>query len=436
MNAPVYRRELAKLLIGNGISTFGNSVYLIAMILLLKSLLNSAFVLGLFQFLALIPGTLLSPLVGMVIDSRPRRSVLVVADIARAAVMIGAGAALLGLERTGIDPALFSAATRAVLVGALLLVALLLGIGNAFFVPAAQALIPSIVPREHLRDANGLRAATNQSFNLAGNAAGGALYLLVGPAALFIANGITFLLSGIGELGIREPAPEIAVGGRGASANPVVGRRRFRDGVMMLRADRPLLLLFLSQFGLFAFSPALLLALPFLVIDELGYGEPMLGLVFAASLAGGVVFFLVARDAGSDASGVASATIRAAAAYALTGAAFLALAVVPRIPVVLAAAFVLGGSAAAVYILATTAVQVRVPAAYHGRLFSLLEAGSALVAPVAYVATGAVLELLGAGRRYGLYVAWAAVTVLWAVFLAGAGAREAPATHGDDRRDH
>lgn len=397
-------------------------MYLIAMILLLKTLFNSAFMLGLFQFLALIPGALLSPVVGIVVDSHPRRAILVASDIVRAAVMLLAGAVLLGVDFDNIV-----GSERLPIAFGVLFAAFLLGIGNAFFVPAAQALIPSLVPRERLQSANGLRAASNQSFNLAGNAAGGALYALLGPALLFLVNGATFLLSGIGELWIREPAPPEGDTVPASADNDVFTSTentwsgRLRAGFEALRRDRSLARLFFSQFGLFVFSPTLLLALPFLVIDELGYGEAVLGLVFAASLTGGIAVFLLGRGTESE------QMLRRnwpAMAYGVMGAAFLLLAVLPLLPLVIIAAFLLGGAAAAVYIFVTTAIQIRVSAETHGRMFALLEAGSAVIAPLAYVAGGSVLDLLGPARRHYLFLGWAILTVLWAVYLTMAHRRD------------
>lgn len=412
-----HRSDLLKLIIGNGVSTFGNAVYLIAVILLLKALFDSAFVLGLFQFLALIPAALLSPIVGTVVDSYSRRTILVVADVARAAVMLVAGALLLGIDLSRMEEG-----GRLTMTIGLLVVAFLSGIGNAFFVPAAQALIPSIVPRARLQSANGLRAASNQSFNLAGNAVGGALYALLGPALLLIVNGATFLLSGIGELWIgehgagapRTPGTEDAAGAPAVADGVLPPRVLVREGFAALRGDRVLIRLFLSQFGLFAFSPTLVLALPFLVIDELGCSEATLGAVFAASLAGGVALFLLGRTTTSK------TMLRRewpALAYAMAASAFLVLAVSRSLTTVIFAAFVFGGAAAAVYMFVTTAIQVRAAAHIHGRLFALLEAGNTLIAPLSYVATGSILDLLGADRRWYLFVAWAFLTGLWAAYL-------------------
>jgi MFS family permease len=63
-------------------------------------------------------------------------------------------------------------------------VVLLVGTARAFGVPAAQALVPNLVPREHLAAAIALNASTGQMANVSGPAIGGFLYVF-GPSVVF-----------------------------------------------------------------------------------------------------------------------------------------------------------------------------------------------------------------------------------------------------------
>ena len=157
-------RDLILLITGNAVSAFGNAVYLITVTLLLKELTDSAFMLGLFQFLALAPGFLLSPLTGVVVVRLSRRSIIIGTDLYRGALMLLAAAALA-------VPALRSG-------WFVLTIAFLSGIGHALFVPAVHALLPALVQPAGLQTATALRAAGSQVGNLGGSAAGGALFAL------------------------------------------------------------------------------------------------------------------------------------------------------------------------------------------------------------------------------------------------------------------
>lgn len=390
------RVDVSLLVGGNAVSALGNAVYLIAVTLLLKELTGSPFILGLFQFLALSPGFVLSPVIGAVIDRASRRLIIIASDLARGVVMIAAGVLLT-----------FPGLRTPFLV---LLVALLAGIGHALFVPAVQSLLPSLVHEQRLHRATGLRVAGSQLGNLSGSAAGGALYALVGAPMLFVANGVTFLASAIQEAFIspdRRDAPT------GRARESLIASAR--AGLGELARDLRLGAVVGAQAGLFAVAPVLMIVLPFVVLDELRFGEAALGLYLAVALAGGVLAFLLTGRAGRQRL---LELPLVPFAYALLAAAFAALAVT-RGPIVLGiAAFVSGVAAGAVYLYAVTWIQVRVKARLHGRLFSLLEAANSFVAPLAYLAAGAAVEFLGRERWWLLFLVGAAILAVGAVVLA------------------
>jgi MFS family permease len=388
-------RDLALLVAGNGVSTLGNAVYLIAVTLLLKDLTGSAAVLGLFQFLALAPGFLLSPITGVIIDRTSRRRVVILSDLLRGVLMVGGGMVLLlPAWRTPwvILPLSFAA-----------------GVGHAFFVPAAQALLPDLVSSDRLHAANGVRATVSQLANLTGNALGGLLYALVGAPLLFVLNGVTFLLSAWQERFIRggrevrgaEQRGEPFLHAAGAGLPVVTRRGRLRR-------------LIVSQAGLFLVSPVLMLSLPFVVIDELRMGERWVGFYFAAALAGGIAAFLVLRRC--SASSMLGAPLPATAYLALA-VAFGALAIEVSPLVLFVVALVTGAAAGIVYLFAVTWIQNRTDPGLHGRLFALLEAASSLVAPVSYLVSGLILEGLGPERRPLLFGGVGGVAVLWSLRL-------------------
>ena len=410
----VHRRNLALLVTGNSVSAFGNAIYILAVVLILKELTESTFAIGVFQFVALLPAVLLSPIVGSVIDRSSRRRIVVISDLARGVLMVLAGGALAHepLRSTGL----------------VLTVAFLAGLGQSFFVPAVQAWLPSLVPARSLPRATSLRVASGQVGNLAGNALGGLLYVVLGAPALFVANGVTFVLSGLQERMITggAEAPErkqnVRIGIRSVLAEA-------REGLHLGLSDRVIRLLIVSQAGLFAISPVLTLSLPFIVIDELGYSEAAVGYFLAIGLAGAIfAFFVLRRD--PPESMLARRLVPLA--YLGLGLGFLALAITTA-PVVLAlVALAAGASAAVVYLYATTWIQMRVPGPLHGRLFALLEAANAAVAPVAYLLAGALLAVAGADARWMLFgvigiaaVGWAAWTSSKLQRLACGSSREA-----------
>ncbi|MFW6214817.1 MAG: MFS transporter [Alkalispirochaetaceae bacterium] len=390
------RRNLHLLVLGNAVSTFGSSVYLIVVVLLLKDLTESGVLLGLYQFLALVPAALLMPLTGPLVDRLPRKGLIVAADLLRG------GATLL------LAAAWLSAPLQTPWI--ILLVALLLGVGNAIFVPAAQALIPELVDDQALEGANALRATTNQLSNLAGNAVGGVAYALVSAPLIFLLNGISFILSALEELAIKLPDQ-----GREQPEHDTVLASAL-EGVRLVAGETKLRLGFLSQVALFAISPPVVLSLPFLVEDRLGEPEWLVGVLFASMLAGAILAFL---GLSRFHRGSRSLLPRA---YGILSVALLSVAVLPGLPTIFLASIVAGAAAGAVYIEVATTVQRRFPRSHHGRLFAVIEAGNAVIAPVAYLASGTLIDLI-APRVELLYLIPALPALLWAVRLAVASSQ-------------
>ncbi|MFW6337293.1 MAG: MFS transporter [Alkalispirochaetaceae bacterium] len=426
-------RNLYLLVIGNSVSTLGSSVYLIVVVLLLKDLTDSGVLLGLYQFLALLPAALLLPVTGALVDRLSRRAIVIGADLFRGAVMIG-------LSLLWIFPELVSPLP-------LLLVSFLVGAGNALFVPAVQALIPELVPSERLEQANGLRGTTNQLSNLAGNAVGGVAYALLSAPVIFLANGLSFLLSAAQEWAIELPGEKEREAHPGAERAGLLGAtgqevpesiartddrlpsggppnllNASREGILLVSGNPPLRRLILSQVGLFLISPPVLLSLPFLVEDRLGQPEWLVGVLFAAMLGGAVVAFLLT----SRRSAVRRSRI--APAYALMGLALLSVPLLPSLATLFLAASAAGAAAGVVYIEVASYLQRLFPRGMHGRLFATIEAGNAILAPTAYLLSGVLIDLL-TPRVELTYLVAALPTLLWAFWLwRSAGATPPPET--------
>jgi MFS family permease len=136
-------------------------LYGLTVIVLESSNLTSA-VSGLFLTF-LVPSVLLSALAGVYVDRIDRRTVLVVTNALRAAVLI----------------AIFAAGND---VGLLLLLNTGFSILTVFFAPAEAAMIPVLVKREQLLAANGI-------FTLTLNGAFALGYALLGPLVVTISGG-------------------------------------------------------------------------------------------------------------------------------------------------------------------------------------------------------------------------------------------------------
>lgn len=197
-----YRRvlangALARLLFGEFVSSIGDWLYLVALLVLIWTETQDALTLGIIGAARIVPYILLSVPAGIVADRYDRRKVLLLTDIVRGALMLVIAAA--------------------VAVGAPIVVIVGLAITatcfSAFFSPAIGAYLPSLVRDEsELGPANSAWASLdNLAFFLGPTFA--ALLLSIGslPVA-FVLNSFTFFFVAavLWRLPSRQPQPKEA----------------------------------------------------------------------------------------------------------------------------------------------------------------------------------------------------------------------------------
>ena len=214
------------------VSELGDWFYSLAIYSLLLELTGSAAAVALAVVLQVLPQTLVGPTAGVVNDRASRKRVMIAADLARAAIVLG-----MLFVRT---PALVW------LVWPLLLMETVMA---AFFEPARNAVIPNITTPETLMTANTL-SSTTWSFNLAiGATLGGVVAALLGRDAVFILNGASFLVSALLIRRMRFAEPHME--GRSplrvrdlADFSPIV------EGLRYIAGDKRLLATVFVKFGL------------------------------------------------------------------------------------------------------------------------------------------------------------------------------------------
>jgi len=172
-------RDFRVLWLGAFTSTVGNWMQEVAQAWLVFDLTKSSFYLGLDDFLGQLPILLFTLIGGVVADRHDRRHLLLGSQF----VQMTTAFILAGL--------IFR---RVVRVEHILLLSFVAGMGQAFGGPAYQALIPSLVRKDHLPNAIALNSI---QFNLArviGPILAGATLAAWGGAACFALNGLSFLV--------------------------------------------------------------------------------------------------------------------------------------------------------------------------------------------------------------------------------------------------
>ncbi|WP_406840537.1 MFS transporter [Streptomyces sp. AHU1] len=193
---PVLRDEpqFARLFIGQSLSVVGDRVSFVAVPFAVLSVGGSASDVGLLAAAGLVPMLLFALVGGVWADRFPRHRIMLVSDLVRFAVQ-GLAAALL---LTGVAE-----------VRHLVLLMIVFGTADAFFMPAATGLMPLLVGADRLREANALRGFVQSAGLVVGPALAGGLVALAGPGGALAVDALTFAVSAafLARLTPRDTAP-------------------------------------------------------------------------------------------------------------------------------------------------------------------------------------------------------------------------------------
>lgn len=266
MEENLFNRNLLLLWAGQAVSQLGGGVGYIATLWWVQSTTGSALALGGLVTISSVVGLVLSPIAGVFVDRWNRKYIIVGTDIIRGLINCLLAWALWQNQLT--LPLLFVAAAIKSACG-------------QFFSPAIMAAMPQIVPGKHLEKANSLQQITQTITGMSGYALGGLLAAVLGIPALFLANGLAYLVSALSELFIiLQPVMKASK----LSLKTVLAD--LAGGLTYVKADRVLLgimqVMIIINFALVPFT----VLLPKLVSDHLGAGSEVLGFISSAQMAG------------------------------------------------------------------------------------------------------------------------------------------------------
>ncbi len=180
----IWNRNLVLLLTGRMVSDLGSSVQMMIMPLVLIDMGGTATVIGLFSFFYLAPMLFIYPFAGVIGDRLNRKRIMITSDLISAVIALS----LAGLAYGG-----------RLSIPALLGLQVVLGMMYGFFDPATKGMIPELVIRENLGQANSLVATLRILAGLLAPLIAVTIYIRYGVGILFLANGVSFLLSAISE---------------------------------------------------------------------------------------------------------------------------------------------------------------------------------------------------------------------------------------------
>jgi MFS family permease len=181
---------------GQMISLIGTWMDNIAEAWLVYRLTGSSLLLGTVAFAGQIPVFLLAPVGGMVADRWNRRSIVIATQISSMVF-----ASILA----------FLTITKRITVAEVIVLASLMGVVNAFDIPARQAFLSDMVGREDLMNAIALNSSMFNGARVIGPSIAGILVASIGEGWCFFANAVSYLAVIAGLLMMRiEHKPRMA----------------------------------------------------------------------------------------------------------------------------------------------------------------------------------------------------------------------------------
>src|ERR1700735_1246468 len=373
-------------LLGDVVSTLGDSALWLAMAIWMKELTGSSAAAGLVIFAYAI-GNLFSPLGGVLADRFRRRSLLICANLMAAALVL-----------------LIVLVHHRSQIWVVYTVIFAYGVIGSAMGPAQMALLPDLVPQDLLAQANGAQQTLNQGLRLVTPLVGAGLFSLLGGAAVAEIAAVPFGVAVASLIalqveetrpGHREPEP-----GEGRA---VTAGFRFISGEPVLRSITIALMLAMLAFGF---------------TESASFSVVTVGLHHSASFVG---VLMTTQGIGAVAGGLtATAVLKrssegmvTAMALACAGAAVLLL-TLPSLVTALAGMVTAGLVGPWVSVAPITAIQRRTPSALLGRVSGAFQLGLT-VPQVLSVGLGA--ALIAAVNYRVLLVAVAVVAALAVTFL-------------------
>ena len=379
--------EFRRLFVANLASGIGTWLALIALQVDVYDRTHSGWWVGALLAANIVPAIAVGLMLGPLVDRLSRKWLMIASDVGRLAVF----AALPFVHTTG----------------AIVVLALAAGIGNAFFRPAVLAGVPNLVSDDDLPVANALLQFVEWGTTVVGSLAGGAIVALSGPHLAYWVNAVTFGISAAFVAGI--PA-------RLLQSERSIGRGHWKDvreGFDAVLQSRELTTVLVSwtiaQIGIGGIN----LAEIFLARTEYDTGNFGFGLMVGAAGVGLIVGGLWARSA-AELVGMRSAYPRALLVFA---AGTLGAALAPNVWVGAVALFVYGLGNGVAVVLNITLVQRGAPDRVRGRALTSIIAINYGMLLVVFVAAGPLTNALGARVVYVIAACSLAVAALAAALL-------------------
>lgn len=219
----------------------------------------------------IIPQIFIAPFSGVLADWFDRKKIIVLLDML-------SGALIGGLY-------LISITVGLQLIHIYIAVALLTIISTLFY-PAIGSMMPAVMKKEELMDANALNSVAMSSVNILGPILAGFVFGFYGIETVLLLNSISFICSAISEMFINAPKLE--------KKNEMLGIKQFKEdfieGIVFLKDNYILLLITITAFMMnFIFNPLFSVGLTYISKITLGISDIQYGMLESIAMVGAIL---------------------------------------------------------------------------------------------------------------------------------------------------
>ncbi len=360
---------------GQAVSLVGLWMQQVAQAWVVASITSDKAAIAMINFVSSLPMIALSLTGGVVADRYERRRILMVTQCALASCAFVYGWLVWSGNLT---------------IDRVYILAIALGTAVAFDLPAQQALVPELVPREDIPKAISLNQAIFHGSRLLGPALAGVLIAVTSMSAAFFANGVSYFAVIVSLAIIRTPAS--------APRKAQSGSAALREGLRYIRdhEDVRALIAFTGLTTSFVF-PMLVVFMAITVKTVYGGDETALGVVFSASGLGAMTGSLMLTRVPAATRGRVMCVSCALVGLALIG---LSLAQDPWTAAVLVC--VMNVNVALALGLNATMLQITVPNELRGRVMSVQGMMFTGLMPSVALGLGLVADHIGMRLTMGL----------------------------------
>ncbi|MBD7911566.1 MULTISPECIES: MFS transporter [Clostridium] len=272
-------RNLVLLITAKFISLIGSQLQTFALSLYVLALTGSATNFAIVTAISIIPRIVIGPLAGVIADWFNRKKIIVYTDLLSGIIV-------------GIYWVMFRLNGEISLIGIYFL-AVILSVISSIFLPAISTILPSIVKKDDLVDANGLDSLTTNIGNLIAPLIGGILFTTLGLEGILLINSISFIFSAIGEMFINIPKLDI----KSEKLNTRVFITEFFEGIKFVKQKSFVFNIIILALVLnFALSPIFSLGLTYIGKQVLKITDSQYGIMESILMASMIISpFIVSK---------------------------------------------------------------------------------------------------------------------------------------------